>query len=67
MYIYIINNFTNINIIIKLHFIKPGSLEVVPSHIHPQKEKRKKEKKKEIERQVSLNVMKPSFTEFGNS
>jgi CelD/BcsL family acetyltransferase involved in cellulose biosynthesis len=51
---------------------------VVPSHIHSQKEKsifkkrrrkkkRKKEKKKEIEGQVSLNVMKPSFTEFGNS
>ncbi len=53
---------------------------MVPSHIHPQKEKRKsskrkekkrkeKKRKKEIEGQVSLNVMKPSssFTEFGVS
>jgi len=33
-----------------LHFIKPWSLEVVPSHIHPQKEKRKSSKRKEKKR-----------------
>jgi hypothetical protein len=37
-------------------------------HQKEKKKRKKKKKKKEIERQVSLNVMKPSsFTEFGDS